>query len=66
MGRMIQTDKAGAKGPWESAGTLLWVALLTFLALALRLYQLAGPIALRWDEGWSIACASLPRGERAG
>ncbi len=40
---------------------LLWVGLLTGAALAARLYQLAGPV-LRWDEGWSLAHASLPWG----
>ncbi|MHB1296676.1 MAG: glycosyltransferase family 39 protein [Anaerolineae bacterium] len=32
---------------------------LTLAALAVRLYQLAVP-ALRWDEGWSLAHATLP------
>lgn len=35
------------------------VALLTLAALAVRLVQLATP-ALRWDEGWTLAHASLP------
>ena len=38
---------------------LFWVALLTLLALGVRLYRLGGPV-LRWDEGWSLAQASLP------
>jgi hypothetical protein len=38
------------------------VALSTLFALLLRLYQLAGPV-LRWDEGWSLAHASLPWNE---
>jgi hypothetical protein len=32
---------------------------LTLAALAARLYQLATPV-LRWDEGWSVAHATLP------
>ncbi len=32
---------------------------MTVLALAVRLYRLADPV-LRWDEGWSLAHASLP------
>ncbi len=49
---------------WGSAlrGALPWVALSTVLAFALRLYQLGGP-SLRWDEGWSLAHASLPWGD---
>jgi len=58
---MSPTDKARAKDRW--GGVLPWVALLALLALVLRLYRLAGPIALRWDEGWSIAHASLPWGD---
>jgi len=60
---MIQTDKAGAKDRWGGRSALPWVGLLALLALALRLYRLAGPIVLRWDEGWSIAHASLPWGD---
>ncbi len=37
----------------------LWVVLLTLCAAAVRAYRLAGPV-LRWDEGWSLAHASLP------
>ncbi len=48
----------------ESARSLgqfpaLWVGALTLLGFALRLYRLGGPV-LRWDEGWSLAHASLP------
>lgn len=60
---MVENDKAGAKGRWGGRGALPWVALLALLALALRLYRLAGPVVLRWDEGWSVAHASLPWGE---
>jgi hypothetical protein len=35
------------------------IALLTFVAFALRMVRLAEPV-LRWDEGWTIAHASLP------
>lgn len=35
-----------------------WPGVLTVAALLLRLYRLAEP-ALRWDEGWSLAHASL-------
>ncbi|MCL6432039.1 MAG: glycosyltransferase family 39 protein [Anaerolineae bacterium] len=38
------------------------MALTTLLALLLRVYRLAGPV-LRWDEGWSLAHASLPWSE---
>lgn len=38
---------------------ILPVVLLSILALIVRLYRLAGPV-LRWDEGWSLAHASLP------
>ncbi|HHX45384.1 MAG TPA: hypothetical protein GX714_15550 [Chloroflexi bacterium] len=38
------------------------VAVLTLVALAVRLVQLATP-TLRWDEGWSLAHASLPWGD---
>jgi hypothetical protein len=34
------------------------VAALTLLAFALRMWMLAGPVP-RWDEGWTIAHASL-------
>lgn len=37
----------------------MWVVALTLLALTVRLYRLDGPV-LRWDEGWSLAHASLP------
>lgn len=36
-----------------------WVSGLTLLGFALRLYRLGDPV-LRWDEGWSLAHASLP------
>ncbi len=39
-----------------------WVALATLLGFALRL-PLNGVIPPRWDEGWSIAHASLPVAE---
>jgi hypothetical protein len=39
--------------------TRLAVAAVTLAALAVRLVQLATP-TLRWDEGWSLAHASLP------
>lgn len=35
-----------------------WLLLLTLLAFALRMVQLDTPV-LRWDEGWSLAHASL-------
>ena len=38
---------------------VLWIILLSVVALAARLYTLSVP-ALRWDEGWSLAQASLP------
>ena len=37
---------------------LFWLVVFTFGALLARLYRLAGPV-LRWDEGWSLAHASL-------
>jgi uncharacterized membrane protein len=40
---------------------LLWLSLATLVAFAVRMVQLEIP-ALRWDEGWSIAHASLPWG----
>ena len=45
---------------WRRAfkNPLLWVALLTILAFVARLHQLGEPV-LRWDEGWSLAHASL-------
>jgi len=42
---------------WRSP--LLWVGALVLFGFALRLYRLGGPV-LRWDEGWSLAHASLP------
>src|SRR5215207_2134580 len=38
------------------------VALACLVAFALRIVRLDEP-ALRWDEGWSIAHASVPVGE---
>ncbi|NLG29268.1 MAG: hypothetical protein GX557_15265 [Chloroflexi bacterium] len=38
---------------------LFGLAVLTLAALAARLHQLAPPV-LRWDEGWSLAHATLP------
>jgi len=40
---------------WERYGVSV---VLILLAFALRLHRLAEP-AMRWDEGWSIAHASL-------
>lgn len=37
----------------------LWIGFATLVALAVRLYRLGEPV-LRWDEGWSLAHASLP------
>ncbi len=48
------------KGPGLLARPAL--GLICLLALALRLHRLAEP-ALRWDEGWSLAHASLSWGE---
>lgn len=52
---------ARAWASWEKALGRPWPALvlLTAFAFAIRLYRLAGPV-LRWDEGWSLAHASLP------
>lgn len=36
-----------------------WAILLMLLAFGVRLYRLGEPV-LRWDEGWSLAHASLP------
>ena len=45
------------------SGATLWaVAAITLAALAARLYTLDVPV-LRWDEGWSLAHASLPWNE---
>jgi hypothetical protein len=38
---------------------LSWLGVAVVLALSARLYRLGEP-ALRWDEGWSLAHASLP------
>lgn len=38
---------------------LIWLVPLVSLALIVRLYRLGEPV-LRWDEGWSLAHASLP------
>jgi len=38
---------------------LFWLGLVMALALVARLYRLGEPV-LRWDEGWSLAHASLP------
>jgi hypothetical protein len=53
----VRARRTEARGP----ATLQWVwlAALTGAALVVRLYQLATP-ALRWDEGWSLAHATLP------
>ncbi|MGQ9682771.1 MAG: glycosyltransferase family 39 protein [Anaerolineae bacterium] len=44
------------------ARPVVWVILLTSAGLALRLHRLGEPV-LRWDEGWSLAHASLPWAE---
>ncbi len=44
------------------SGASAVVALSTLLALLLRVHRLAAPV-LRWDEGWSLAHASLPWSE---
>jgi len=50
----------GASKIWQEAmrQPLLVVAFWMAIALALRLHRLAEPV-LRWDEGWSLAHASL-------
>ncbi len=58
---MLDGERAPGKA-LKRAGVLPWIIALTALALALRLYRLAGPVVLRWDEGWSLAHASLPWG----
>ena len=51
----------GEGGSWRGVlrASAVWVVALTLAALAVRLYRLGGPV-LRWDEGWSLAHASLP------
>ena len=52
-----------AKGRWKWREIVVspaaWIWLLALVALAVRLYHLGEPV-LRWDEGWSLAHASLP------
>jgi len=54
---------SSAKGRWKWQEILVspatWIWLLALVALAARLYRLGNPV-LRWDEGWSLAHASLP------
>ena len=51
----------GRATPWArvSREPLVWAGLALALGLAARLYRLGEPV-LRWDEGWSLAHASLP------
>lgn len=65
-GRQTQLVAAGQAHVWR---TPIWprlvrptLGLIGLLALALRLHRLAEPV-LRWDEGWSLAHASLSWGE---
>jgi hypothetical protein len=56
----IQAHRLLSKYTWERVlkNPLLWLTVLTLSALVARTYHLAGPV-LRWDEGWSLAHASL-------
>lgn len=56
MQTSIPTPRPAA--PRAATRVRLLVAALTLAAVAVRLVQLAVP-ALRWDEGWSLAHASL-------
>jgi len=60
MGKHNERERQWLAGTIRAARSpLFWLGVAVALALATRLYRLGEPV-LRWDEGWSLAHASLP------